>query len=64
MGGRGSMLATFVGVLIIATLEAGLAHLGVSEPMKRVITGAVIVGAVGAEAVRTRWMNKRLTRAN
>lgn len=62
MGGRGSMLATFVGVLIIATLEAGLAHLGVSEPMKRVITGAVIVGAVGAEAVRTRWMNRRLTR--
>lgn len=63
MGGRGSMLATFVGVLIIATLEAGLAHLGVSEPMKRVITGAVIVGAVAAEAVRTRWMTRRLNRA-
>ncbi|HEY9249877.1 MAG TPA: ABC transporter permease, partial [Rariglobus sp.] len=56
MGGRGSMLAAFVGVLIIATLEAGLAHLGVSEPMKRVVTGAVIVGAVAAEAVRTRWV--------
>lgn len=55
MGGRGSMLAAFVGVLIIATLEAGLAHLGVSEPMKRVVTGAVIVGAVAAEAVRARW---------
>jgi ribose transport system permease protein len=54
MGGRGSMLATFVGVLIIATLEAGLAHLGVSEPMKRVVTGVVIVGAVGAEAIRVR----------
>lgn len=60
MGGRGSMLATFFGVLIIATLEAGLAHLGVSEPMKRVVTGAVIVGAVAAEAVRTRWMRRRL----
>jgi ribose transport system permease protein len=54
MGGRGSMLATFVGVLIIATLEAGLAHLGVSEPMKRVVTGVVIIGAVGAEATRAR----------
>jgi ribose transport system permease protein len=63
MGGRGSMLATFVGVLIIATLEAGLAHLGVSEPMKRVVTGAVIVGAVAAEAVRARWMKRRLDRA-
>ena len=54
MGGRGSMLATFVGVLIIATLETGLAHLGVSEPMKRVVTGVVIIGAVGAEAIRAR----------
>lgn len=54
MGGRGSMLATFVGVLIIATLEAGLAHLGASEPVKRVVTGVVIVGAVAAEAIRSR----------
>jgi ribose transport system permease protein len=63
MGGRGSMLATFVGVLIIATLEAGLAHLGVSEPMKRVVTGAVIVGAVGAEAIRTWLAARRLRRS-
>ena len=55
LGGRGSMLATFVGVLIIATLEAGLAHLGVSEPVKRVVTGLVIVSAVAAEAIRARW---------
>lgn len=58
MGGRGSMLATFVGVLIIATLEAGLAHLGASEPIKRVVTGCVIVGAVAAEAVRARVANR------
>ena len=63
MGGRGSMLATFVGVLIIATLEAGLAHLGVSEPVKRVVTGAVIVGAVVAEAIRARLAARRLRRA-
>jgi ribose transport system permease protein len=58
MGGRGSMLATFVGVLIIATLEAGLAHLGVSDPLKRVVTGVVIVGAVAAEAVRSRLADR------
>lgn len=62
MGGRGSMLATFVGVLIIATLEAGLAHLGASEPVKRVVTGAVIVCAVAAEAARSRWMARWLNR--
>lgn len=58
MGGRGSMLATLVGVLIIATLEAGLAHLGVSEPMKRVVTGVVIITAVAAESLRSRWMHR------
>lgn len=63
MGGRGSMIATFVGVLIIATLEAGLAHLGVSEPMKRVVTGVVIIGAVGAEAIRSQLAARRLRRA-
>jgi len=53
-GGRGSMVRTFFGVLIIATLEAGLAQIGVSEPLKRVITGTVIILAVISDALRTR----------
>src|SRR5665213_2735580 len=52
MGGRGSVVNTFFGVLIIATLEAGLAQVGTSEPAKRVITGAVIVVAVLLDAWR------------
>ncbi|MBK1875566.1 ABC transporter permease [Pelagicoccus mobilis] len=54
MGGRGSVINTFFGVLIIATLESGLAQLGASEPVKRVITGAVIVGAASLDA----WRNQ------
>jgi ribose transport system permease protein len=54
MGGRGSVVNTFFGVLIIATLEAGLAQVGASEPAKRVITGLVIVGAVILDAWRHR----------
>ncbi len=54
MGGRGSVINSFFGVLIIATLEAGLAQIGVSEPVKRVITGTVIVGAVILDAWRHR----------
>ena len=46
MGGRGSVLGAFAGVLIIAVLQNGLAQLGVDEPTKRLITGAVIVIAV------------------
>jgi ribose transport system permease protein len=52
MGGRGSVVSTFFGVLIIAVLEAGLAQLGTSEPTKRVITGAVIVLAVVLDSYR------------
>lgn len=52
MGGRGSVVNSFFGVLIIATLEAGLAQIGASEPVKRVVTGAVIVVAVILDAWR------------
>jgi ribose transport system permease protein len=52
MGGRGSIVKSFMGVLIIATLEAGLVQIGASEPMKRVVTGAVIVAAVLADTWR------------
>lgn len=52
MGGRGSVVKSFMGVLIIATLEAGLVQVGASEPMKRVVTGSVIVLAVLADTWR------------
>ena len=59
MGGRGSVIATFFGVLIIAVLEAGLAQIGASEPAKRIITGAVIVVAVIIDTVRQRRAARR-----
>jgi len=46
MGGRGSIIGAFAGVLIIVILQNGLAQIGVSEPAKRLITGAVIIIAV------------------
>lgn len=61
MGGRGSVVKTFFGVLIIATLEAGLAQVGASEPAKRVITGVVIVGAVILDAWRHHLAGRKLT---
>jgi len=54
MGGRGSIVSTFLGVVIIAVLEAGLAQIGTSEPAKRIITGAVIVLAVVLDTYRSR----------
>jgi ribose transport system permease protein len=54
MGGRGSVISTFIGVLIIVVLEAGLAQIGVSEPLKRIVTGLVIVTAVVLDTYRRR----------
>jgi len=54
MGGRGSVISTFFGVLIIAVLGAGLTQMGAQEPTKRVITGCVIVAAVILDHYRHR----------
>lgn len=54
MGGRGSVLGAFAGVLIISILQNGLAQMGVSEPSKRLITGAVIIVAVLIDRWRLR----------
>lgn len=54
MGGRGTILGAFAGVLIIAILQNGLAQLGVSEPAKRLITGSVIIIAVFLDSWRNR----------
>ena len=45
-GGRGFILGTLLGSLIIGTLNNGLVLLGVSSPMQLVIKGAIIVTAV------------------
>ena len=46
MGGRGKVINTLFGVVIIAVLESGLVQVGAQEPVKRLVTGAIIVAAV------------------
>ena len=54
MGGRGTIIGAFAGVLIVAVLQNGLAQVGVSEPAKRLITGGVIIIAVFLDSWRMR----------
>ena len=54
MGGRGSVVRTLLGVLIIAVLNTGLATLGTKDEIKRLVTGAVIVAAVIVDHYRHR----------
>jgi ribose transport system permease protein len=60
MGGRGSVVSSFLGVLIIAVLQTGLAQVGATEPTKRIVTGAVIVAAVILDAYRHRLGRSRV----
>jgi ribose transport system permease protein len=59
MGGRGSVVSSFLGVLIIAVLQTGLAQIGASEPVKRIVTGGVIVAAVILDGYRRRVRRAR-----
>ncbi len=53
-GGRGAVITSALGAVVIAVLGAGLAQLGVQEPTRRLMTGAVIVVAASADAWRRR----------
>jgi len=59
MGGRGSVVRTFFGVLIIAVLNSGLASIGAKDEIKRLVTGAVIIAAVIVDYYRHRLSNGR-----
>ena len=54
MGGKGSVVSSFLGVLIIQVLQTGLAQLGVSDANKQIVTGGVIIAAVLLDAFRRR----------
>jgi ribose transport system permease protein len=53
-GGRGSVISSALGAVVILVLGAGLAQMGVQEPTRRLITGAVIVAA----AVMDQWRRR------
>ena len=51
-GGRGSLLGTLFGALIIGTINNGLDLMGVSSYYQQVVKGLIIVGAVMLDASR------------
>ncbi len=59
MGGRGSVIGSFLGVLIMATLAAGLGHIGAENSTKLLVTGLVIIIAVIFDAWRIRRMKQK-----
>ena len=51
-GGVGSVVGTAVGVLFIGTLQNGLAIAGVSSFWQQVVTGAILIVAVGIDRLQ------------
>ena len=51
-GGRGSIMGSLIGALIMAVLTNGLRVLSVAQEWQTVVTGAIIILAVYADMMR------------
>lgn len=56
-GGRGTILGTLIGALIMAVLTNGLRVLSVAQEWQTIVTGAIIILAVYADIMRKRNSN-------
>jgi ribose transport system permease protein len=54
MGGRGSVLGTFLGALLVQTVTSGVTQLGWSSQLSDLFVGVFIIVAVGADLLRQR----------
>jgi ribose transport system permease protein len=53
-GGRGTVLGTLTGALLMQTIVSGSTQLGLSNPIQDIILGLIIVAAVIVDQLRTR----------
>ena len=58
MGGKGSLIGTFLGAAIIGVLNNGLLLLGMGDFARQIVTGLIIVAAVIIDTYRNRVLIK------
>ena len=51
-GGSGTIVGTFLGVLIISVLKTGLPFIGLQANWQQLITGVILIAAVTMDVVR------------
>jgi ribose transport system permease protein len=54
MGGRGSVLGTFLGALLVQTVTSGVTQLGWKSQLSDLFVGIFIIVAVGTDLLRER----------
>ena len=60
VGGKGTLLGTLIGVILLRTLDNGLIQLNVSAFWQDVARGVVLLLAVGVDQIRIKWEQSRL----
>jgi ribose transport system permease protein len=58
MGGKGSLIGTFLGASIIGVLNNGLLLLGMGDFTRQIVTGLIIVAAVVIDTYRNKVLIK------
>ena len=53
-GGVGSIVGTLIGVFIMSTLKTGLPYIGLQANWQQIITGVILLGAVGIDVVKNK----------
>ena len=53
-GGKGSIIGTFLGVLLISLLKTGLPYIGLQANWQQIITGIVLILAVTIDMIRSK----------
>jgi ribose transport system permease protein len=59
-GGRGTVLGTLTGALLMQTIASGCTQLGLSNPIQDIVLGIIIVAAVTVDQIRQRRAEKSL----
>lgn len=59
-GGRGSVLGTLFGVLIITIIQNNLVLLGIDSEWQKVVIGIFVIAGVSVPVLRERWRKRRV----
>jgi ribose transport system permease protein len=53
-GGQGSIAGAMIGALLMTVIKTGCTHVGLPNWVQEILTGAIIVAAVGIDRLRKR----------